>query len=181
MPKRTRQNHLLKDVVPMPGDPAYDRLQLEKARTKARIRASKSVRGGTTKNAVKEKISIDPPQVPANDSDDDSVPAPAVLFTVKKSVIFDKTALLDSKSMLSSSFNFHDWNVFQLKTAHDYSQQKGFNSNLISHKAFITFGTKQSEKTTISIQGLEDILEVVTHFKKEGKKNLVAHFKAVYS
>ena len=56
--------------------------------------------------------------------------------------------------------------------------------HLISHKAIITFGAKQSEKTTISIQGPEDwesILEVVTHFKKEGKKNLVAHLKAVYS
>lgn len=140
-----RENPLLKDVVPIPGDPEYDRLQLEKARTKARIRSSKSAataRGNTTKNAVKEKIIVDPPQVPASDSDDDSVPAPVVLFTVKKSVIFDKTALLDSESMLSSSFNFHDWNVFHLMVVHDYFQKKGFNSHLLNHKAFITFGAK---------------------------------------
>lgn len=174
-PKRTRQNPLLKDVVPMPGDPEYDRLQLEKARTKAQIRASKSAataRGSTTKNAVKEKISIDPPQVPANDSGNDSVPAPAVLFTVKKSVIFDKTALLDSESMISSTF--------QLKAAHDYSQRKGFNSHLISHKALSHLAPNKVKKITIFIQGPEDwesILEVVTYFKKEREKKPGSSFE----
>lgn len=93
-----------------------------------------------------------------------------MLFTVKKLVVFDKTVFLNSKSRLSSSFHFHNWKIFQLKTTYNYSQKKKFNLYLISHSAFITFGAKQNEKITISIQELEDwefILEVVIHFKKK--------------
>lgn len=121
MSKRTRQNLLLKDVIPMSRDPEYDWLQIEKARIKASatIARRKSIKNAVaTKkswnqdNLVKEKTFIDPIQILAKNSAGDSVLAPAILFIVKKSVIFDKTALLNSESILSSSIKFHDCNVF---------------------------------------------------------------------
>lgn len=103
--------------------------------------------------SAKEKASSNYISAPmsGNNSNGDSIPAPVVLFTVKKSVVFDKTVLLDSESILFPSFYFHEWNVFQLKAAYDYSQKKEFNLHFISHSAFITFSAKQNKKTTISI------------------------------
>lgn len=87
----------------MPDNLEYNRLQIEKTRAKAKIKAKTKVtksattaRGKSIKNAVatkkswsqdnlaKRKTSIDPTQISANDSDSDSILAPAVLFTVKK-------------------------------------------------------------------------------------------------
>lgn len=122
-----RQNLLLKNDIPIPGNLKYNQLQIEKVKAKAKTKTTKlaiKARGKSIKNAVatkkswsqdnlaKKKIFINPTQISANNSDGDSVLAPAILFIIKKSEIFDKTALIDSESILSSSFNFHDWNVF---------------------------------------------------------------------
>lgn len=42
MSKRTRQTFLLKDVVLMPGDPEYNRLNIEKSKAKAKTRSVKA-------------------------------------------------------------------------------------------------------------------------------------------
>lgn len=59
-------------------------------------------------NLAKKKISIDSAQILANNSDSNLVLALVIIFTFKKFVIFDKTILLNSKSMLFFNFNFHN-------------------------------------------------------------------------
>ena len=60
--------------------------------------------------SIKEKASsiYISASISRNNSNNDSVPALVVLFIVKKSIVFNKTILLNSKSRLSSSFYFHD-------------------------------------------------------------------------
>lgn len=51
-------------------------------------------------------------QILANKINSNLDPILLILFIVKKLMIFNKTALLDSKSILFSSFNFYDWKNF---------------------------------------------------------------------
>lgn len=62
MSKHTRQNLLLKHVVPISGDQEYNWLQIEKVKAKAKTKATKSATtasGKNIKNAIATKKSWD--------------------------------------------------------------------------------------------------------------------------
>jgi len=140
----------------MPGDPEWEaahprqtrRLMSKKQTPTVQPKAAAKVGPKAKKRARATSIPL-PIESPL-DLTTESIPA--MQYTVKKQVFFDKIAIVEDSDVLSTKFDFHVFLSGHLKAAGDYAARKGFQCYTLSNKAVLSCAGK-GEDAIISIQG----------------------------
>ena len=157
----------------MPGHPEWEERQRTRASAKRKNNTKTTASAPKAKKraviASKRRIPPTPTVIVASTARNEAdIPIEATektQFFIIRGATFDKIALLEENSSVSTSFSFHDFHSGHSKKAADYTRKKGYNLHLISYKALLSCATR-TETMGVLIKGPDEwnkAIELASH------------------